>query len=339
MELDAKTIINLLDSTEWEPNSCLRLFWVKIAQGSRDTLAADLKQTLSSDVVVPLVLRETLFLNANAVMSDFARLLDNNRQSFEGVQVGKGEKLTVILLLKENFKLAQISSPVGLPRWFPVSGGIETYLRIADLLWSAETELLNCADAQIESMATGLYELECSLVERLRQVSDVDDRKLRSLVSSICENAGSATETLDKFELTLKSVTDPKSYRPNSTSKNSLISLIFSQVLKSSPDKLASLAAKFSDATSDNSTDVLQPTLFAIMLRPTHKSDPAIKNWHSILLAAFQVYQLMNASAHAGEYPKYPVSLVHSNSRDLLRFLHTANHYVAILFAETELNV
>ncbi len=337
MELNAKMIIDFLESIEWEANTFLRLFWIKIAHGSRDSLAQDLKNAPSSDVVVPIVLRETLFLNANAVMSDFARLLENNRQKFEELTVGKGERMTVVLLLKENFKLSQISSPVVLPRWFPVLGGTETYLHIADLMWVSEVELLNCRDAQIEAMSSGLFELESNIVERIRQVSGDTPRKARGLIDSICDNAGSTTDVLDKFESTLRSVQDPKGYRPNSTNKNSLISLIFSQVLKSSPDKLAKLASKLCDAASDNSTDVLKPTLFAIMLRPAHQSSPAIKNWHSILLAAFQVYQLMNASAHAGEYPQYPVTLVHSNSRDLLRFLNQANHYVAVLFAETEM--
>lgn len=337
MELDAKAIAGYLNGIDWEQRSFLRLFWVKIAHGSRDALAHELKEIESNDVIVPLVLRETLFLSANAVMADFSRLLDSNRQNFEGLQVECNSKITVIILLKENFKLSQISSPVTLPRWFPMLGGTETYLHISDLMWSAELDLLNCNDAQVGVLASALYELESTIVERIRQVSVVDHRKARPLIDTLCDGAGATSDVLDRFEATLRSVPDPRGYRPNSQNKNSLISLLFSVVMKSSPEVLSKTATNLCKATADSSTDILRPTLFAIMLRPSNKVNVTIRNWHSILLAAYQVYQLMNAAAHAGEYPKYPATLIHANSRDLVQFLHAANQYVGILFAEGEI--
>jgi hypothetical protein len=244
--------------------------------------------------------------------------------------------ITVVLLLKESFNLSQISSPVILPRWFPVQGGVETYLHISDLLWCAETELLSCSGAQIELMSSSLFELESSIVERLRQVSSVKAGKVRALLDTINQGGGGAAAMLDSFSATLSSVKDPKGYRPNSRAKNSLVSLVIAQVLKSSPDQLSSLAAKFKDAMADVSADHIRPTLFGIMLRPSSETPLATKNWHSLMLAIFQVYQLMNASAHAGEYPKYPVSLISSNARDLLEFLVIANKYVALLFEGDE---
>ncbi|WP_434155793.1 hypothetical protein [Pseudomonas sp. JZ134] len=337
MEMDAKSILEYLQRIEWKENNSLRLFWVKISHGSRDILAQELKSSENHDVIVPLVLRETLFLSANAVMADFSRLLESNRKNFESLQIEGGRKITVIILLKENFKLSQISSPVVLPRWFPVLGGTETYLHISDLMWNAELDLLNCNDAQIGSLASALYELESTIVERIRQVSLVDHRKARPLIDTLFDGAGATSDVLDRFEATLRGVPDPKGYRPNSQNKNSLISLLFSMVMRSSPDALSKVATNLCKATDDCSTDILRPTLFAIMLRPSSKTDTTIKNWHSILLAAYQVYQLMNAAAHAGDYPKYPATLIHANSRDLIQFLHMANQYVGILFAETEI--
>lgn len=336
MELDAKTIAGYLQGIEWDESAFLRLFWVKIPNGSRGALAGELKEIKSHDLIVPIVLRETLFISANSVMADFSRLLEINRQSFESLKVEAGRKLTVVVLLKENFKLSQISSPVVLPRWFPIQGGTEAHLHISELMWSAEIELLNCSDALIESMASALYELESTIVDRIRQVSVIDHRKSRPFFDTVCEGA-TANDALDRFEETLSKVWDPKGYRPNSQNKNSLISTLFASVLKSSPDSLAKIASNICKAADDCSKDVLRPTLFALMLRPSNKTDPTAKNWHSILLAAYQVYQLMNAAAHAGEYPKYPVTLIHANSRDLVQFLHSANQYVGMLFAETEI--
>ncbi|MEE1878646.1 hypothetical protein V0R55_00615 [Pseudomonas soli] len=339
MELDAKTILNLLGTIEWGSSTSIRLFWVKIPQGSRDALAEALRKSSDTEVIVPIVLREPLFLSANAVMSDFSRLLESNKKSFEVLKLVRDQKITVVLLLKEDFNLSQISSPVVLPRWFPVMGGVETYLHISDLLWCAETELLNCPGAQIDLMSSTLYDLECSIVERLRQVSAVKPGKVRALLDTINPGGGGTEAMLGRFEAVLKGVNDPKGYRPNSISKSCLMSLMFAQVLKSSPDQLSSLSAKIQEAVGDNSAELLRPTLFGIMLRPSNKTIIPVKNWHSLLLAAFQVYQLMNASAHAGEYPKYPVSLISSNARDLLEFLVAANKYVAFLFAADEREV
>ncbi|KKY58926.1 hypothetical protein ACDH60_24525 [Pseudomonas ficuserectae] len=336
MELDAVTITNLLGSVGWETSTNLRLFWIKIPHGSRDALAVDLRAVDDTQIIVPVVLREPLFLSANAVMSDFSRLLESNRQSFESLKVRPGQGITVVLLLKESFNLSQISSPVILPRWFPIQGGVETYLHISDLLWCAETELLNCSGAQIALMSSSLFELESSIVERLRQVSLVHPGKVRALLDTINQGGGGTVAMLDGFSATLNSVKDPKGYRPNSKTKNSFISLVLAQVLKSSPGQLSSLAEKFQEAVADISTEQLRPTLFGIMLRPSNETLIPTKNWHSLMLATFQVYQLMNASAHAGEYPKYPVSLISSNARDLLEFLVIANKYVAFLFEGDE---
>jgi len=336
MELDAKTISNLLGTIEWGASTGIRLFWIKIAQGSRDALAEALRKVEGAELIAPIVLREPLFLSANAVMSDFSKLLESNKKVFEGLKVSGDQKITVILLLKENFNLSQISSPVVLPRWFPIMGGIESYLHISDLLWCAETELLNCPSAKIELMSSTLYDLECGIVERLRQVSIVKPGKVRALLDTINPGGGGTDAMLGTFDAFLKSVIDPNGYRPNSTSKSCLMSLIFNHVLKSSPDQLSSLSTKFQEAVADNSVELLRPTLFGIMLRPSNKTIVATKNWHSLLLAAFQVYQLMNASAHSGDYPKYPVSLISSNARDLLEFLVAANRYVAVLISIDE---
>lgn len=123
MEMDAKTILNLLGAIEWGASTSIRLFWVKIPQGSRDSLAEALRKFEDSEVIVPIVLRELLFLSANAVMSDFSRLLESNKSSFVDLELVRDHKITVVLLLKENFNISQISSPVVLPRWFPIMGG------------------------------------------------------------------------------------------------------------------------------------------------------------------------------------------------------------------------
>lgn len=67
------------------------------------------------------------------------------------------------------------------------------------------------------------------------------------------------------------------------------------------------------------------------MWRPSNKTTLEATNWHAILVAFFQAYQLMNAHAHAGEFPAYAVALQHYNSVNLRQFLLDAKDFVESL--------
>ncbi|HCQ0105748.1 hypothetical protein [Citrobacter braakii] len=329
MKLDAKLIRELIDSVEWENQQQIRLFWVKINDVPRNEIARELVQLNSDCVTLPLILREPLFVSANAILSDFVKLIETNRSQFDKVILKPNGKLTIVLLLKDDFKLSQVSSPVNLPTWFPILGGLEIFLKISNLIQTAEVGLLHCPEARIETLAELLYETENMMVQRLRDVASNDAGKVRSLIDLLyTEKAPNNNDAISSFEDFLCSITDPKSYRINSSKKNSLISLLLNKTLKSSPDQLASFATKISVIFCDESDETLKPTLFSIMLRPGNKVSNLTRNWHAILLSCFQVYQLTNASAHAGEYPAYPINLIYSNSYDLVRFLNDANLYL-----------
>ena len=75
----------------------------------------------------------------------------------------------------------------------------------------------------------------------------------------------------------------------------------------------------------------LKPTFFEVMWRPANKMSVETTNWHAILVAFFQAYQLMNAYAHAGEFPAYAVSLQYANSLNLRQFLREAKEFVESL--------
>lgn len=335
MDLNAHSIIDYVGRVPWRSDECIRVFWVKISDGSRTKISEDLKTLSDQELIVPIILREILFVNANAVLSDFNKLLDINRVFFEQIEKNKYKQITIILLLKEDFKIPQISSPITLPRWFPILAGAETFFRISDLMLSAEVGLLHCLEAGIEQLAIALYDLESNIIRRLSEDERSANQFTRSLIDTLSDKPGGSIENvLDGFEKTINAIADPAAYRPNAVKATSLLSLLLKQVLKSSPDQLATVAKKLSAAMGDQSTVSLKPTIFAIMLRPTTKIENITRNWHAILIAAYQAYQLMNASAHAGEYPSYPVSLIHSNSRDLVRFLGEANKYISFLFEE-----
>ncbi|WP_265524869.1 hypothetical protein, partial [Providencia rustigianii] len=309
MKINAQLISEFLINTEWHEAQQIRLFWVKINHTSRNNIAQEVIQLNDNDVILPLILRDSLFMNANAVLSDFVKLIENNRSEFDKVSLKPHGRLTILLLLKDDFKLSQVSSPVHLPHWFPILGGLETFLKISNLIQTAEVNLLHCPEAKIETLAQVLYDLENMMVQRLLVVANYNINKVRSIIGILYQEKSPDTKTPNhneailSFEEFLNSVNNPKAYRVNSTKKNSLVSLLLNKILKSSPDQLASLANKIGEAFDDKSEEVLKPTLFAIMLRPSNKVNHITRNWHSILLSCFQVYQLTNASAHAGEYP------------------------------------
>lgn len=329
MKLDAKLIKELIGNIEWDQNQKIRLFWAKINDVPRNIIAQELIELNAECVILPIVLRETLFISANAVLSDFVKLIENNRNEFDKVKLKENGKLNIVLLLKDDFNLSQVSSPVNLPEWFPILGGSETFLKISNLIQTAEVDLLHCKEARIETFAELLYEMEGLIVQRLRDVANYDASKIRSLIDILySENVPKTEDALSSYEEFLSSIIDPKSYRVNSMKKNSLISLFLKKMLKSSPDQLASFSTKLSVTFNDNSPDLLKPTLFSIMMRPNNKVNNLTRNWHAILLSCFQVYQLTNAAAHSGEYPTYPINLIYSNSHDLIRFLNDANLYL-----------
>lgn len=51
-------------------------------------------------------------------------------------------------------------------------------------------------------------------------------------------------------------------------------------------------------------------------------------NWHALFVAMFKALQMMNGSAHAGEYPTYPVALQHAMSLNLRLHLVQARGFV-----------
>lgn len=67
------------------------------------------------------------------------------------------------------------------------------------------------------------------------------------------------------------------------------------------------------------------------MWRPANKMSTETTNWYAILVGFFQAYQLMNAYAHAGEFPAYAVALQYANSLNLRQFLRDAKEFVETL--------
>lgn len=313
---------NLIDTIQWSETESIRVLWFKADGIPRAELAQKIERLNGESIIFPIVLRDILFTNANAVLADFARLVDGAAEQFKSLHANSFSKLTIVILSNERFSLPQVSSPVFLPAWFPILGGRETVVRISDVFEIAELELLNSNSARIELFGSLLYQIESTMVMEIALASKADPRRFQSLLDTInSEDKASVDVAVEKFQSHIKSVAIPRAYRPGAKSKNSLLSKLIYQAIKSSPDTLASISKKVSSSFCHSHKVSLKPTLFAIMLRPNINLSATERNWHSAIVAMYQAYQLMNAAAHAGEYPSYPADLVLSNAKDLVRFL------------------
>ncbi|MCP1456117.1 hypothetical protein [Pseudomonas kilonensis] len=330
-------LLDLIDSISWSADERVRVFWLCASKKSRSLIAKEIERLDTEHAIFPVILRDTLFVNANAILADFNKLVSDAQKRLEAIPRSTISKLSIVILSNEEFSLPQVSSPIVLPAWFPVLGGCETYLRISDLFQQAEVDLLNGDSARIDQIASLLYEIESTLVSQFVWIAENNSKQLKSLVDVLKfdDKGGVSVESFAEIiKSHVESVGAPRAYRPSAKALNSLLSRMISQVLKSSPDKLGALATKVAVAYGAEHGSILKPTLFSVMMRPTGQFTIAAKNWHSAFMSFYQSYQLMNAAAHAGEYPKYSISLILANSQDLVRFLSDFSNYVSALSPE-----
>ncbi|WP_313433465.1 hypothetical protein [Stutzerimonas nitrititolerans] len=330
-------IKKLITEIPWESNANIRFLWLKADGKPRSSLADEIR-TLEEKTILPIVLRSNLFLTSNALMADLATLISDNEHEFRGLKSLSPSHISVVIISNDPLSIPQASSPVRLPDWFPILGGREIFVRIEDVFDTAQLAPLNSEGARIDLIASLLFEIESIIVRRLRFIAEAQEGKVRALIDSLRadgeNNGGSTNSHLQNYEAHLAGVSVARAYRPGAKSKNSLLSKLIYQVLKNSPDSVASFSKKLSSALAIKTMPRLKPSLFGVMLRPSLALEDAEANSHFGILAFYQAYQLMNAAAHAGEYPSYPASLVLANAKDLVRFLMDFRQTLEYAFAE-----
>jgi len=309
---------------------------VRNSEGSRDEMAERLWSWINKEAVVPLVLRTAGFKDANAVLADAMELLEANRLRIEPLTAETPERMTFIILSKEDFRLVNASSPIELPEWFPVLPASATFFSVNDLGQSAEIRPLNFPEARMDHVAEMLLELETAISRKFAEIYARDAGRVALCVDALQPSTPKcvdALETLRNFSSHLAAAaSDPRAYRPNAaTGSKFLAARILKLVLGHPPKQLAVAAEELSQNLRGSGTIALKPTFFAVMWRPANKMSVEATNWHAILVAFFQAYQLMNAHAHAGEFPAYAVTLQYANSLNLRQFLRDAKDFVETL--------
>lgn len=335
MQYLPQQVFQLVRAVPWNANSCIRMFWLRHAEGSRDALAQQLWAWIDKEAVVPLVLRTGGFKDANAVLADAMELFDDSRQQIESLASNVPERLTFLILSKEDFRLVNASSPIVLPDWFPLCPAMQTYFSVTDLGQAAEVKPLNFPEARIDHVSELLFALESTITSKLSEIYCTDPVRIARCVDALQPSASKcvdANESLEVFCAHLATAGDPRAYRPNAAEKSKFLAArILKLVLGNPPKQVAAAAEELGKNLHGSGTTSLKPTFFAVMWRPANKTSLETTNWHAILVAFFQAYQLMNAHAHAGEFPAYAVSLQYANALNLRQFLRDAKEFVESL--------
>ena len=303
----------------------LRVFWVMVFDESRDRFAKDLaKQAVGVDrATVPWVVRDPgVFNDANSVMTDVADVLEAARAEIEAIGDGVAG-VDLVLLARRELSMADASSPVQLPDWWPVErlrGALVT-TTVLDLTWSTGVPLGDEV-AALGDLSRLLYELDVVLVNRLVQMSS-NRRNIQSLDDRVFD--GGLADCLATSERKLKELSGNVSrYRPSTRpgKNDSIVARLWGHIDSCSPADLPNVARSLAKALGVEEGTFGDLPLVGVLNRPTNPvADKGIESCMFLLVAIRSACQMLTAGAHADEYPRFPVLALRALSLDIRKYL------------------
>jgi hypothetical protein len=323
-------VAELVGQTPWKQGEVLRVFWVKVTSNGRESFSRELgRQLQSGERIVGIPVRDACFTNANELLSDMSRIFSKAEAEICSIDRSVTH-VTIVVLVKDDLRLAQISSPIVLPTWFPVRPGAETHFSVMDLFGKAEVALLNCPELRIEHVAQLTYDLEKSLVAKLERSLATSPNLVSDFFRALVFNVSFSNQSrIIGYKQHITGIVDARAYRPNAAQTTvSVTTDLIKMILQSSSRQLVDKIKKIGDAQSLIGAPKLKPSFLGVSLRPKAVLSDSQANWHSVSVGLFQAYQMMNAAAHAGDYGGYPVALLSYSSQDLRQFLQNARTLV-----------
>ena len=326
-ELLVEEVRRRWDSAHGMPE--LSVFWVTLST-DRDEFADALRQTRGEWPLVPVILRMPgLFRDPNAVMNDVASILhDTKHEIMDMVDcIRRCSGVGLVVLSRSELRLAVTSSPLRLPEWFPVMAGKEVAARIDDLTWSVHVRLSDEAVA-VNDLQRILYELDKAVVARIQEALKSDHRHVQALWDRIRrQDESDFSHVLQGINKTLDSITNPIDFRPSTSRSPTMVGRLWFEANRNSPDELWRVAKALTRALRTDQIELRSDmtTLMAVLNRLTSPIDDPGARWSFHLIVTLRsACQLVTASAHADQYPMFPVVLLRATSLDLRRFLDEA---------------
>ena len=267
-------------------------------------------------------------MDANSVMADVSTVLEETRPALERI-VAVG--IDLVLLTRRELAVVDASSPIELPTWYPVAGakGETVTTTVQDLTWEVATSVADGA-LMLEDISRLLYGLDEAMLSRLRRALASSRRKVQS-VEALLFPGSSMAEDLVRVEAALnKARVSRTRFRPSTRPErdDSIVARVWRLVNRTSPDRLAKGAKALAGAlepTLDTDNQPLAAPLISVLNRTSNPIPDDAERWcFNLMIAVRAACQMLTAAAHAEEYPRFPVILLKSMSRDVRRFLDRA---------------
>lgn len=337
-QIDPQRLLAVMVKGMAASDSALNVYWYEVG-GDRDEYAKELRNEIGGEPIVPLIVRDAMFDNPNAVLSELIQLIGRNRSLFEERLVGtsaRPARIGIVLLTRTTLGLPQIPSPVTLPDWFPHLGSMTVSVLIQDVTWTGAAPL-NAAEAAIPSLCRQLFELDGALLRRVTAVRQAEPTECDSLWSRLSEGKGSLAEFIkasEEFRAEKRDASMASNFRPDATSGNTLVALIWRIMQHTAPEKVRPLADAFARALMLPASFDLPwyQSIMAVLGRPANRSpdQPSAFAGNLLRTVAFSS-QLITVAAHADAYADYPVPLMRTLSYDLRRSLAEARAVISSL--------
>ena len=256
-----------------ESASGISAYWMKV-EGPREEYAARVRQALSSLPIAVLIVRDASFNNPNAVAADLIGILEANREACKAVLFPDPLSLNcgVILLGRTPLSVAQSSSPVRLPIWFPTRAGQIASLFLEDLTWIADAPL-NCPEARIPEICEQLYGLEGVLIVSLTQANDKNHSAGNAFMEIIRQDDDPKyAALLSAFASYHAETTVPSAFRPSLKEGRSVIGRLWRIVQVRPPEGLHAPSKALARAVELSSGSLPDSDSFvAVLSRPSSR--------------------------------------------------------------------
>ncbi len=315
------------DDLRSRPREPLRVLWVRVP-GDRDDYKRDLTRLRGQSPFVPWVLRRAVLQNPNSVMNDVSEILNDAREEIEAVRDAavKAGGVDLVLLGRDDLKLADTSSPILLPDWFPAAPGQTPPVRIEDITWSARVPFSDPTVA-LDDLRRILHDVDDALTNRLQASLETDRRIADALWNHIGRKDESIDDALERMKTYLHKVSNPAAYRPSrAPGRSTMVSLLWAHANSKAPDAVRKTAKALADGLriEDDDVDRDDASLVAVLNRPSSRMDARVQWAFGLIVTVRGACQLVTAAAHADEYPPFGAQLLQSTSLDLRSFLNGA---------------
>lgn len=320
--LSTEEIVRLASMELSNSREPIVVYWLVAEDEDRASLAARIMSERAGCPILAVVLKDSLFLDPNSCAFDLVNLMEKHRSDIEKLDVDMSQwdyRLCLIIVSRRPLSVPQVGSAAEIPSWYPMYGGDSAFIYIRDLEGGSYLPL-NSEVCNAKELARDLYFLEVALSARsVRAGETVWSNKQKQIMTLGFKGKKEFQEFVGRVTDVLEGVSTPDGYRPSAARADTWVGRLVNCVLASKPEGLKTKGAALVDllALGDPSSRV--QSLIGVVLRPTNREGMTARTefGRNLIVTVYCAAQLITASAHADEYPKYSPAIIEGVSRDL----------------------